>query len=61
MTEQRYEVFVAFEGGHHGSACARGPIHGVRRILRSFPELRGRRILSIVVSAHTVTYQGTDI
>ena len=58
--EQRYEVVVHFEGGHRGSCCAHGPIHAVRRIRRSFPDLRDRRILAIDVSAHPVSYFGTD-
>jgi hypothetical protein len=64
--ELRYHVDLRFapssreEHGPTGSCCARGPIHAARRILRSFPEFRGRKIVAIHVDPCPSPYFGTD-
>ena len=57
--ETRVEVFAYFANDARASVCARGPVHGMRRILRSFPELRGVKLTKLVIGAH-VSYFGTD-
>lgn len=58
--EARYEVFAYFADGSRGSCCAHGPIHGMRRILRSFPEFRRVKLVRLVVLPGRVSYFGTD-
>lgn len=64
--ELRYHVEIRYASTRPneieptGSCCARGPIHAARRILRSFPEFRGRRILAIHVDPCPTPYFGTD-